>query len=92
MAQAKSSGVRKTRKALSEEQKTPRGSFVRLASARMSVAIKALRALGDLSGPAYEYTPADVKKMQEALAAEATAAFRRLAARETTTTAKVFSL
>ena len=90
MAQAKGTS-RAKRQALTDEQKSPRGSFVRLAQARMSVAIKAIRALGDLSGPSYEYTPADVKEMQEAIGRELNASFRRLVDRKAIAKSSVFT-
>lgn len=83
MAQAKQAQKR-TRVALSAEEKTPRGAFIRLARGRMNQALKAIRALGNLAGPNYEYTPADVDKMKTALSSELTSTFRRLVERKAT--------
>jgi hypothetical protein len=77
---------------LSAEEKTPRGAFVRLAQGRMGQALKAIRALANLAGTQYEYTPADVEKMRTALAAELTTTFRRLNERKATAKASGFTL
>lgn len=93
MAQARSNQQqKKTRTALSAEEKTPRGAFVRLASGRMNAALKAIRALANLSGPNYEYTPQDVEKMRQALSSELTATFRRLTERKATAKSGGFTL
>ena len=55
-----------------------REKFIRLGSARMTKALKAISQLGNLSGSGYEYTEDDVKKMREAIASTLTVVFSRL--------------
>ncbi len=49
------------------EGETKRQKFERLGSARMSKVLKAIGALGNLSGSSYEYKPEDVEKMRTAI-------------------------
>jgi len=92
MARAPAQAAKKTRVALTEEEKTPRGAFVRLAQGRMNQAIKAIRALANLSGANYDYNAQDVDKMKQSLAAELNATFRRLTERKAATKTGGFTL
>lgn len=49
---------------------TKRQKFTRLGGIRMAKAIQAIRVIGNLAGSGYEYTPADVQKIQTALNGE----------------------
>jgi hypothetical protein len=73
-------------------EESKREKFLRLASARTSKAIDAIRTLANLSGPGYEYTPEDVQKMEEAFKAELGRTFQALKKREATAKARSFSL
>jgi hypothetical protein len=57
--------TRKKRKGAGPE--TARDKFLRLAPARMEAAIKKITLVGNLGGYGYEYQPAEVKQMIEAL-------------------------
>lgn len=46
---------------------TARDKFLRLAPARMEAALKKISLVGNLGGPGYDYQPAEVKQMLEAL-------------------------
>lgn len=48
------------------ESKTDK--FKRLANARVNVALKRIKLIGNLAGPGYEYTPEQVKAIEDALA------------------------
>ena len=54
------------RKPVDENEKAD-ARFARLATFRVSVALKAIRGIGMLSGKSYEYTPAQVAKVFAAL-------------------------
>jgi hypothetical protein len=43
-----------------ELHETPNERFLRLANHRLPIAVKRIKLLGNLSGPAYEYTPEQV--------------------------------
>jgi hypothetical protein len=58
--------VRKKSKGGSE---TARDKFLRLAPARMETALKKISLVGNLGGSGYDYQPAEVKQMIEALKA-----------------------
>jgi|HubBroStandDraft_4_1064222.scaffolds.fasta_scaffold05543_14 hypothetical protein len=59
MASNPKSGTRKPRKAV-DPNETKSDKFSRLASARVSKAVKAVKNIGALSGKSYEYKPAQV--------------------------------
>ena len=46
---------------------TQRSKFERLGKQRMSKALKSISIIGHLSGSAYDFTEADIKKMEKAL-------------------------
>ena len=63
------------------ENETPAEAFRRLVNARGKVVIRGLRSLGKLSGAAYDYDTAHVKRLQEIIQAELEKAIHRLITR-----------
>lgn len=78
---AKSGQPRKAR-AKAPEGETKRAKFLRLGGQRVTKALKAIRLIGNLSGSGYEYTEADIKKIDAALDTEMKAVLNRFQPRK----------
>lgn len=67
-AKKKASGEpRKKRESVVPTDETKRAKFIRLATARVGKAVKAIAGIGNLSGSAYEYSEADIAKIKGAI-------------------------
>lgn len=69
---------------------TKRQKFTRLGSIRMAKAIQSIRVIGNLASSGYEYTPADVQKIQNALNSEVTTLVQKFTAGNGKSTAGSF--
>lgn len=65
-----------------EGTRSKREAFVKLAKARTTKAVQAIRALANLAGAAYDYTPEDVATMEEVFKRELGATFGALKSRK----------
>lgn len=74
---AKKSAPRKKRESTVDPNETKRAKFVRLATARVNKAIKAIQQIGNLSGSAYEYGEEDLAKIKSGLAEASTQTLAR---------------
>lgn len=63
-------------------ERSKRDAFVKLAKARTTKAVSAIRALANLAGPSYDYTPEDVQTMEEVFKRELSATFGALKSRK----------
>lgn len=67
------------KKSSAPADETKSAKFVRLGSARVAKALKAIDQIGNLAGPGYERTPEQVTKIFAAIDTHATAAEERFA-------------